>query len=153
VNGGPFDIKQLKELIELMERHGLVEVEIEEEGRKIRLRKDVEPQALPVAPVQPVAPAAVPQQTPQAPSDAESSGLREIRSPMVGTFYRAPSPDADPFVEVGDTIREGDVLCIIEAMKVMNEIKAECNGTIEEICVENGQPVEFGEVLFLVRPQ
>ena len=86
-------------------------------------------------------------------SDSSEDNIVTIRSPMVGTFYRAPSPDADPFVEEGDVVQEGDVLCIIEAMKVMNEIKAEFSGTIEKIVVENGQAVEYGEVLFLVRPE
>ena len=151
VNPGQFDIKQVKELIELMEKHGLVEIEVQQEGRKIRLRK--EPAAQVAPPAQPPPKDSHVPGPPEEPARTQSPGLREIRSPMVGTFYRAPSPDADPFVEVGDSVREGDVLCIIEAMKVMNEIRAECSGIIEEILVENGQPVEYGEVLFLIRPE
>ena len=82
----------------------------------------------------------------------EAKNLMEIKSPMVGTFYKAPGPDTPPFIEIGDTIKEGDVLCIIEAMKLMNEIKSEVNGKVSDILVENGEPVEFGQVLFLVEP-
>ncbi len=158
VSAGEVELRQIKELIELMERHGLMEIELHEEGRKIRLRKDASPQLL-SAPHVVAAPPAVPAHgTPQIPPASEAkaaapSGLIEVHSPMVGSLYRAPSPDADPFVEEGDTVKEGDVLCIIEAMKVMNEIKAECTGTIEKIVVENGQAVEYGEVLFLLRPE
>ena len=94
--------------------------------------------------------------TPAAPAAAGAVGpvetLVEIKSPMVGTFYAAPSPDSDPYVSVGATVAEDTVVCIVEAMKVMNEIKAECTGTIVEVCVKNAQPVEYGQVLFRVRP-
>ena len=145
------ELRQIKDLIELMERHGLLEVELFEEGRKIRLKKAS-------APAPPVSPSASPEyaSAPVPAGDSQTAvpaGLKEVHSPMVGTFYRAPSPEADPFVEDGDRVDEGDVICIIEAMKVMNEIKAEFAGTIEKIIVENGQAVEYGEVLFHVRPE
>ena len=146
------DLRQIKELVDLMERHGLLEVELIEEGRKIRLRKDA-------GPVVAVAhPAATYEQSPRTQSAGEPKvstppGVAEIHSPMVGTFYRASGPDTDSFVDVGDAVKQGDTLCIIEAMKVMNEIKAETAGTIERICVENGRAVEYGETLFLIRPE
>jgi len=87
-----------------------------------------------------------------APEEAAKSTLPEITSPMVGTFYRAPSPDSPPYVEVGDRVEEGQVVCIVEAMKLMNEISADRSGVVEEICVENAQPVEFGQPLFRIRP-
>jgi acetyl-CoA carboxylase biotin carboxyl carrier protein len=149
VSAGDVELRQIKELIELMERHGLLEVELFEEGRKIRLKKAPDPVAAPAvsSEVAPVSHAGgeVPRAAP--------AGIDEVHSPMVGTFYRAPSPDADPFIEEGDRVNEGDVLCLIEAMKVMNEIKAESAGTIEKIVVENGQAVEYGEVLFHLRPE
>jgi acetyl-CoA carboxylase biotin carboxyl carrier protein len=147
------DTRQLKELIELMERHGLVEIELLEEGRRIRLRKDA---AQVVAPAPPPSAAEAPRGKPKAPEGSPPPpppGLLEFHSPMVGTFYRASSPESDPFVEAGDAIDQGDTLGIIEAMKVMNEIRAEYGGTIEKICVENGQAVEYGETLFLIRPE
>ncbi|MBI3318063.1 MAG: acetyl-CoA carboxylase biotin carboxyl carrier protein [Candidatus Omnitrophica bacterium] len=143
------NLKELKELLSLMNENDLVEVELEREGMKIRLRKAgaggnqsivVEHTAL----AQP--PSSVPGSAPAQPKPA---GL-EIKSPMVGTFYRAPAPEAPPFVEVGQMIEVGQVLCIIEAMKLMNEIKSEVKGRVVQILVENAQPIEFGQVLFLV---
>ena len=152
-NGKETNVTQLKDLIGLMERHGLVEIELVEEGRKVRLRK-----ASPVGPAPVVQHASAPQAAASAPAPAGAAhaahaGTIEVHSPMVGTFYRSPSPDADPFIEEGGHVDEGDVLCIIEAMKVMNEIKSEHAGTIEKIVVENAHPVEYGEVLFLIRPE
>ena len=149
------NVKELKELIALMNEHQLVEMELEKEGMKVRLRKagsEVSAEAVMVeramargaAPIVP-APVPVPEAAPKI------SGL-EIKSPMVGTFYRAPAPEAPPFVEVGQEIKVGQVLCIIEAMKLMNEIKAEVKGRIVKIPVENAQPIEFGHVLFIVEP-
>jgi len=145
----------LAELIDLMNQNELAELEVEDKGSRIRLRKaekKPEPPVIISAPgparessAEPVPPA---QQGEQAPPD----NLLTIRSPMVGTFYRAPSPDAEPFVEPGDTVTEETVVCIIEAMKVMNEIKSECDGRIKEILVVNGEPVEYGQPLFLVEP-
>ena len=146
------NLKELKELIGLMNEHQLVEIELEREGMKVRLKKagsdnldtmTVERIPAGAAASQGIAPVPI-QEIPKAPA-----GL-EIKSPMVGTFYRAPSPEAAPFVEVGQEIEPGQVLCILEAMKLMNEIKAEVRGKILQIRVENGQPVEFGQVLFIV---
>ncbi|MCM8811874.1 MAG: acetyl-CoA carboxylase biotin carboxyl carrier protein [Candidatus Omnitrophica bacterium] len=147
------NLKELKELIALMNEHQLIEVELEREGMKIRLKKAgavagdgvVIERAIAASPQVAVAPMPVPEQAPKA------TGT-EIKSPMVGTFYRAPAPEAPPFVEVGQEIKPGQVLCIIEAMKLMNEIKSEVKGRIVKIAVENAQPVEFGQVLFVVEP-
>ncbi len=153
------NIKELKELIALMNDHQLVEIELEREGMKIRLRKSgsgavVEEGGSPERMAQIHLPTGAPIPVPTAGTEAAApkpSGI-EVKSPMVGTFYRAPAPEAPPFVEVGQTIEVGQVLCIIEAMKLMNEIKSEVRGRIAQIGVENAQPVEFGQVLFLVEP-
>ncbi len=138
--------KKIKELIELMSENGLTELEVEQEGMKIKLVKGsggrVEQVVLPAA-------HSVVQGQPAAAPEPVKTG-KEVKTPMVGTFYRAPSPEEPPFVEVGDIVNKGDVLCIIEAMKLMNEVKSECSGKITEICVENAEPVEFGQVLFRV---
>ncbi len=149
------NLKELKDLIALMNEHQLVEMELEREGTKIRLRKGgggeegmvIErfPSARASAAGAPTGPVPVPD------IPARPSGT-EIKSPMVGTFYRAPAPEAPPFVEVGQEISVGQVLCILEAMKLMNEIKSEVKGRVVQILVENAQPVEFGQVLFLVEP-
>lgn len=147
------DLKKIKELIALMEEHSLQEIEIESEGIKVRLKKtgsDI---------VQYVSPS--PAYSREAPSgdvteekaqQTQKDNFIEVKAPMVGTFYRAPSPGAEPFVDRGTVIKSGDTLCIVEAMKLMNEIKAEVNGKIVDILVENAEPVEFGQVLFLVEP-
>ena len=143
--------KILTELIELMNQNDLVELEIEEEGTRIRLRKA---EARPQAPVMMSAPAGQPgpQPTAEHAALAPRENVVTIKSPMVGTFYRAPSPDSDAFVEANDTVTDDTVICIIEAMKVMNEIKAECRGTIKDILVSNGEPVEYGQPLFVLEP-
>jgi acetyl-CoA carboxylase biotin carboxyl carrier protein len=138
------DLEKLKEFIEFMNENNLCELEIEKEGERIRLKKFSE-ENLPVIrkvnfPVE------------EEKKERKEERLIEIKSPMVGTFYRAPSPGAKPYVEVGDIVNPGDVVCIIEAMKLMNEIKAEVGGKIKEILVENGHPVEFGQTLFLIEP-
>ncbi len=152
------DIRKIKKLIDLLEDSGLAELEIHEGEESVRLTRyaSAPPPATPVA-AQPVPVQAAPAAAPQAglpaaetPAQPEDDGT-PIRSPMVGTFYAAPSPDAPPFVKVGDTIKAGDPLCIIEAMKMFNQIEAEVSGTITAILVENGQPVEFDQPLFLVR--
>ena len=159
---------ELKELIELISRSNFVTFELEREGFKLKLEKGAGASAqappataaLAVAPT-PRTPAAVtfaPEPAPGAPTapapaaDAAASGLVEMTSPIVGTFYRQPSQAAPPFVEPGSKVRKGQVLCIIEAMKLMNEIEAEIDGEVVEILVANGQPVEFGELLFRLRP-
>jgi acetyl-CoA carboxylase biotin carboxyl carrier protein len=152
------DLAELKRLVALMRANDLVEVEMEEDGRRVKVVRGGAPMmtAVPAAAIPVVAPvaaapaAAAPAAAASAPAK-ESRGI-EIPSPMVGTFYRSPSPDASPYVEVGDRIRKDTPVCIVEAMKVMNEIKAEVEGEILEILVQNGEPVEFGQPLFLVRP-
>ena len=147
------NVKELKEMIALMNENGLTEIEIEREGQRIRLKKgfsgtpEVTQERILVQPPQASA-AAVSEKGPE----AAKSNLIEIKAPMVGTFYRAPAPDAPPFVEKGDMIEAGQVICIIEAMKLMNEIKSEVKGKIVDILVESAQPVEFGHVLFLIEP-
>ncbi|MCG3134393.1 MAG: Biotin carboxyl carrier protein of acetyl-CoA carboxylase [Planctomycetes bacterium] len=159
--GNPLDLREIRKLAELMEMKDLVEVEIEQEGKRVHVVRGG-PRAAHGAQVPPPAAMYVPQVVaPQAQSAAPAAGAApapaasrgtEIPSPMVGTFYRSPGPDAAPFVEVGDRISKNTVVCIVEAMKVMNEIKAETDGELVEILVQNGEPVEFGQPLFLVKP-
>jgi acetyl-CoA carboxylase biotin carboxyl carrier protein len=155
------DLKEIKELIALMRKNDLSVFKLEQEGFKVTLKRGSDPiitvsqpgvhAASLVAPVQPVAnPAAPPASGPPAPSGEK---LKDIDSPMVGTFYSSPSPDAQPFIKVGQEVQPDTVVCIIEAMKVMNEIKAECAGTVVEIVAENGKPVQYGQALFRVRPK
>ncbi len=167
------NFQEIKQLIKVVEKSNIGEVVIEEEGLKIRITKNnnsapvvvatesvaTVPASAPApapAPVAPPAPAAAPAPAPApeapaaAPEPAVSDNVVEVRSPMVGTFYRAPAPDADPYVEVGDVVKVGQTLCIIEAMKLMNEIQSEVNGKIVKILVENAQPVEYDQVLFLI---
>jgi len=143
------NLKEVKELIALMDEHGLGEIELEREGMKIRLRKEGSGPAGVVVERVP-APSAGAPAAEAAPAAPEVPAGTEIKSPMVGTFYRAPAPEAPPFVEVGQTIEVGQVLCIVEAMKLMNEIKSEVRGKLIKISVENAQPVEFGQTLFVV---
>ena len=142
------DKDRLKELIELMKENDLAELELDGEEGYVHLRmKEAQPY-----PVVATGATPAPVQASPEPKTKDAGGLIEVKAPMVGTFYRAPAPDAEPYVEVGSRVEVGQVLCIIEAMKLMNEIKSEASGTIEKIMVENGQPVEFGQVLFLIRP-
>ena len=138
------DLEQLRELIRLLDEANLTEIEVEHDDDRIRVRRD--PAAIVAAVPQSVAPAAA---AAAAAAAAEENGLY-VTSPFVGTFYRSPSPDSDPFVEVGDEIVVGQVLCIVEAMKLMNEIEAETAGTVVEVLVENGKPVEYGDKLFRI---
>ncbi len=151
----PKDLKEIKAIIDLMKKHDLSVFEIEKEGFRLKLEKGPSTQAaaaaLPAAAGLAEAAPAAPETTPAALKAIESVPLREILSPMVGTFYRSASPDVPPFVDVGKTVTEDTVVCIIEAMKVMNEIKAETSGIITEVLAENGKPVQFGQVLFRVR--
>ena len=151
----PKDLKEIKAIIDLMKKHDLSVFEIEKEGFRLKLEKASSTQAAagatPVATELPKAAPAGPETTPAAPKAIESVPLKEILSPMVGTLYRSASPDVPPFVDVGKTVTEDTVVCIIEAMKVMNEIKAETKGVIAEIVAENGKPVQFGQVLYRVR--
>jgi acetyl-CoA carboxylase biotin carboxyl carrier protein len=133
-----------------MNDNDLVEIEIEEEGKRIRLRKP-DAGAMPMVAAVQAAAAAAPAPAAAEPA-AASSGEYTITAPMVGTFYRAPSPDADDYAQVGTKIGPDSVVCILEAMKVMNEIKAECSGEIVKICVQNAEAVEYGQALFIVKP-
>jgi acetyl-CoA carboxylase biotin carboxyl carrier protein len=153
------DLRKLKTLIDLVAESGIAEIEVTEGEDKVRIVKHPHPTVAAPAPVAmpaaapspaPSAAAAAPAGTPGAPPAAEPPAGTLVKSPMVGTFYRSPGPDAKPFVEVGQAVKQGDTLCIIEAMKLLNEIEAEISGTIREILVENGQPVEYGQPLFLV---
>ena len=150
-----FDAEYIEKLAEIIADKGLTEISLEDGNQAITMRKDLYTGAVQVAAPQVVAtpqaaaPVAAPATAP-AESKAEVKKGQAVTSPMVGTFYKAPSPDAKPFVEVGQTISKGDVVCIVEAMKLMNEIESEFSGKIVEICVEDGQPVEFGQVLMYV---
>ncbi len=155
------DLQKIRELIEIMKQNDLLEVEIKHGDDKIFLKRCPPQQpilaAVPVVGPQLATPAgpggigvSVPPSQPQAPQKQEN--LVEIKSPIVGTFYATPSPDSEPYVEVGSHVTPQTVVCVIEAMKVMNEIKAETSGTIAEVLVTNGQAVEYGQVLFRVRP-
>lgn len=150
------DLRKLKKLIDLVEESGIAEIEVTEGEEKVRITRTMAmphavyaaPAPAPMAaPAPVVAPAAAPVAAPAAPAVNTANAQK---SPMVGTFYRAPSPTAAAFVEVGQTVKEGDTLCIIEAMKLMNEIEAEKSGVIKAILVENAQPVEYGEPLFII---
>ena len=147
------EIKEIKTIIDLMEKNDLSVFEIEKDGFRLKLQKG--PAAQPAAAAPPAVtlpPKAVTgsPETTALPKPIESKPLKEIISPMVGTFYRAGSPDGAPFIDIGQTVNEDTVVCIIEAMKVMNEIKAETSGVIAEVVAENGKPVQFGQVLFRV---
>jgi acetyl-CoA carboxylase biotin carboxyl carrier protein len=145
------ELKDIKAIIDLMKKNDLSVFEMEKDGFRLKLQKGAGDQPSLAAPiiVSAVPPVATPEATPTKPSGATS--LKDIVAPMVGTFYRAGSPDAPSFVDVGKEITEESVVCIIEAMKVMNEIKAETGGVIAEVVAENGKPVQFGQVLFRVR--
>jgi acetyl-CoA carboxylase biotin carboxyl carrier protein len=152
----PKDIKEIKAIIDLMKKHDLSVFEIEKEGFRLKLQRGASaPQPATAAPAAAGSPAkgvgAGAEPPPSAGKAIESVPMKEIVSPMVGTFYRAASPDAPSFVEVGKPVTEDTVVCIIEAMKVMNEIKAETSGVIAEVLADNGKPVQFGQALFRVR--
>ena len=145
------DLRKLKTLIDLVADSGIAELEITEGDGKVRIVKFSQ-SVQPVAQVAPAAPAteaasASAQQQPAAPAQPQGHA---VKAPMVGTFYRAPNPGASPFVEVGQSVKEGEPLCIIEAMKLLNEIEADKTGVIKEILVENGEPVEYGQPLFII---
>ena len=157
------DQRELKKLVQLMNDNGLVELEIEREGERLHLRKaDPSSQSATFVPMAGAPMGAMPMPAPAAAApaaaedaapaeEARPANVKEIRSPMVGTFYRRPSPDSDAYVEVGANVDDDTVVCIVEAMKVNNEIKAELDGEVVEILVEDGHPVEFDQPLFLVR--
>jgi acetyl-CoA carboxylase biotin carboxyl carrier protein len=149
------DLRKLKKLIDLVQESGIAELEITEGEEKVKIVKggavSVSPglSAAPAAsPPEPRGSAAVAAAAPAEPEPGQEG--RIVKAPMVGTFYRSASPDAKPFVEVGQAVKEGETVCIIEAMKLMNEIEADASGTIKAILVENGQPVEYGQPLFIL---
>ncbi len=151
---------RIKQIIEMMKDNNLAEFELEEGDFKIRIRRgpsDVQQVAVVGANIPAALAAAAGAQSPATSAPAAAPAPQEnislIKSPMVGTFYKRPSPDAKAYCEVGDEVNEDTVVCIIEAMKVMNEIKAECSGVITEIVAENGKPVQFGQILFKVKPK
>ena len=154
-SAGGFELRELQRLIRLVQRTGIGELELSSGGRSVRISATAG--AVLAAPVATAAPAAArpaaenPAPAAPAPAAAEAKH-KAITSPMVGTFYRAPAPDADPFVEVGDVVEVGQTVCIIEAMKLMNEIEAEFKGRVVQLLVDNAQPVEFGQKLFLIEP-
>lgn len=147
------DLRKLKKLIDLVQESGIAELEVTENEEKVRIVKGGMPprevylSAPQMMPAQ--APAAVPAPAAAPAAPAAPSG-HVVKSPMVGTFYRSPSPGAEAFVEIGDTVKSGQTICIIEAMKLLNEIEADKDGVIKAILVDNGQPVEFGEPLFVI---
>lgn len=154
------DLRKLKKLIDLVQESGIAELEITEGEEKVRIARGgavtvahpaAAPAPAPVA-VAPAAAAPAPAAPPQpaVPEPAAGGEGHAMKSPMVGTFYRAPSPDAKPFVEVGQAVKAGQTMCVIEAMKLMNEIEADASGTVKAILVENGQPVEYGQALFII---
>lgn len=162
----PINIKEIRQLIKLMVDNELTELDIESGSTKVALKRGPggEPivaypqpraeadQAVQAAPAGPAGPSAAATSAAKPSEPPADKGLIEIKSPMVGTYYAAASSDGDALVHVGESIANDSVVCIIEAMKVMNEIRAECAGVIADICVSNAQPVEFGQVLFRVRP-
>jgi oxaloacetate decarboxylase alpha subunit len=156
------NLKEIKELIDILKDTDISEIEIERSGVKVRLRKGGDVTLHPVMPRMEYPPSAIvaptvsEQPTPAASQEkvAEPEKKHQIKvtAPIVGTFYRASSPDKPPYVEVGDVVKKGQVLCIIEAMKLMNEIESEASGKIVQISIENGQPVEYGQPLFVIEP-
>lgn len=153
------DIKLIKQVVDLMKRSELAEFEIEEEGFKLRLSRNnggTTQVIQAAAPAAPAAPAGAPQPAASAPAadaaaPAEEKGISIIKSPMVGTFYRSPSPESPPFADIGKKVSADSVVCIIEAMKVMNEIQSEISGVITDMLVEDGEAVEYGQPLFKVK--
>ena len=153
------DIRKVKKLIELLDDSGIAEIEITEGEESVRISRY--PAGVPVAaaPIAAAAPAPVPAPAPsapaadapaEAPAEAKEEDGFEVTAPMVGTYYAASSPGAAPYVQVGDRVSEGDTLCIIEAMKMMNQIEADVSGVIKSIRIQNGEPVEYGQVLFVI---
>jgi acetyl-CoA carboxylase biotin carboxyl carrier protein len=151
------DLRKLKKLIDLVQESGIAELEITEGEERVRIARGG---AVTVAPLGATGPAAAagPAALAVAPASAAAAPAAPppgaeghvVKSPMVGTFYRAPAPDAKPFIEVGGAVKEGQIICVIEAMKLMNEIEADASGTVKAILVENGQPVEYGQALFII---
>lgn len=161
----PKDLDTIEKLIKFMEEHGLSELSVKQGDLEFRARRGERPAAYPFAPVSPIVhgvhmdpaasgfqPAAADSGKAPAAAGKPEGNFKEICSPIVGTFYRKPNPNAPPYVELGDRVEKDTVVCIVEAMKVMNEIKADVSGTIKKLLVEDATPVEFGQPLFLVEP-
>jgi len=158
------DLDWIRRLIDMVDGSGIDSLEISRFGTRVRIAKSPPvtvsaaagaalPAAMPAPPTAAAAPEPAPAAAPEPAAEEEpDSGLVEVLSPMVGSFYRAPAPDAPPYVEPGDRVEKGQTVCILEAMKLMNELEAEVSGTVREICVENAEPVEFGQVLFRIDP-
>ena len=152
-------LQYIRTLVNIVNDSQITEIEIEEEGKRLRISRTL-PQAVVAMPPTPIpmatAPAvpmpAPPADAPATPAPAAANNYHEVRSPIVGTFYRASSPDAEPFVQVGQTVSAGQTLCIIEAMKILNEIECDRGGRVVKILVENAQPVEYNQPLFLIDP-
>lgn len=152
------DLRKLKKLIDLVEESGIAELEITEGEEKVRIVKSghapaAAPAQMALAAPAPLVPLPASPAATAAPSPVAADTSKEghaLKSPMVGTFYRTPSPDSKPFVEIGQSVKEGQIICIIEAMKLMNEIECDKTGTVSAILVENGQPVEYGQPLFII---
>ena len=154
------NLSYIKKIIKLVENSTIDELELEEEGTKIKVARNRNSGIFVQTPnsAQMTVPQTVPSNilhhgesvNPVSPGVPPESKYHEVRSPIVGTFYRAPSPDAEPYVEVGQTVQVGSVLCIVEAMKLMNEIESDCSGTVVNVITENGKPVEYNQVLFLI---
>jgi acetyl-CoA carboxylase biotin carboxyl carrier protein len=157
------DFDELKQILDMVREHDLAEFELERDNLKIRIRKNTAGQMIASLPMQHVGPAPAVIAAPQAPAAAaapsvltpadEEIDLAVLKSPIVGTFYRSPEPGAPPFTEVGAIVKKGQVLCIIEAMKLMNEIHADVDGEVVKVYVESGQPVQYGERLFAIKPR
>ena len=151
------DLRKLKKLIDLVQESGIAELEITEGEERVRIAKGATPVAVPAVAAVHATPVAMPAPVAAAPAAAVAATPAEaqpeghvVKAPMVGTFYRSPSPDAKPFVEAGQPIKQGETICIIEAMKLMNEIECDAAGIVKAILVENGQPVEYGQPLFII---
>ena len=164
ITGDQMELSYIKKIIKLVENSDVDEIEIEEEGKKIRVAKNRNSSVFPAQMYQipmaqggpqyhpvPPQPSAPPSPSTEEKPKAEKT-YHEIKSPIVGTFYRAPSPDAEPYIEVGQQVKPGDVLCIVEAMKLMNEIESDIAGTVVKIVGENARPVEYNQPLFLIEP-
>ncbi|HUL42966.1 MAG TPA: acetyl-CoA carboxylase biotin carboxyl carrier protein [Bacteroidota bacterium] len=152
------DLAYLKKLVHIVERSSIDEIEVEEEGLRVRVARNLHGNSSAVhtsaaAPVVSTSAVSVSPASSSAAASAPDKKYHEVKSPIVGTFYRAPAPDADPYVEVGQVVQPKTVLCIIEAMKLMNEIECDASGKIVNILVENGKPVEYNQTLFLIEPQ
>jgi len=151
------DLSYIKKIIKLVEHSSIDELELEEEGKKIKVARNrhsgVYSQTVQTVPQQALSPQSSPHVesfNPAVSNVLPNTQYHEVRSPIVGTFYRAPAPDAEPYIEVGQPVKVGSVLCIVEAMKLMNEIESDCDGTVVKIIAENGKPVEYNQILFLI---